>query len=170
VAVAAGHATGSDNGTGWVGTYAPRLPQADGPDGDSLTYVANGLTAYYYHLVNGAYRPRLDDLSKLTYTGGGDTFTLTDLDGDQHVFSGLGPSRPAAQRGEPQSYTDADGVAVAVTAYTPDGHVAETQRTATGGRTAGRQGADRRGPRRPTAVLANGGGPAAQRRPPVAAE
>jgi hypothetical protein len=45
--------------------------------------------------------------------------------------AGFGPSRPAAQRGQFQSYTDANGVTMAVTSYTADGHIAETQRSAT---------------------------------------
>jgi RHS repeat-associated protein len=128
-----GYATGSDNGSGWVDTYTPHLLQADGSDNNSLLYVANGTDAYYYDFNGSAYQPRLDDLSQLTYNSGNDTFTLIDVQGDQLVFSGFASSRPAAQRGQFQSYTDANGVTMAVTSYTADGHVAETQRAATAG-------------------------------------
>jgi RHS repeat-associated protein len=131
-----GYATGGDNGSGWVQTYAPHLLQADGSTSNTLIYIVNGTTAYYYDLVNGSYQPRLDDLAKLTYNSGNDTFTLLDTQGDQIAFSGFGAGWLSAQKGQFKSYTEADGVAMAVTAYTADGHVAEAQRSATvGGQT-----------------------------------
>jgi hypothetical protein len=48
-----GYATGSDNGSGWVDTYTPHLIQADGATNNTLIYIANGDTAYYFDLVNG---------------------------------------------------------------------------------------------------------------------
>ena len=89
------------------------------------------MDAYYYDLVNGSYQPRLDDLSKLTYNAGADTYTLIDPQGDQLVFSGFGSGWLAAQKGQFQGYTDANGVTMSVTSYTSDGHIAETQRSAT---------------------------------------
>jgi hypothetical protein len=128
-----GYATNSDNGPGWVDTYTPHLLQADGSTSNTLVYIANGVTAYYYDLVGGAYQPRLDDLSKLTYNSGADTYTLIDPQGDQLAFSGFGAGWLSAQKGQFQSYTDANGVTMSVTSYTGDGHVGETQRSATSG-------------------------------------
>jgi RHS repeat-associated protein len=128
-----GYATGGDNGTGWVNSYAPHLLQADGQTSNSLIYVVNGTTAYYYDLVNGNYQPRLDDRSRLSYNSGPDTYTLTDTQGDQIVFSGFGTSWLPAQLGQFSSYSNADGVSMAVTSYTSDGHISEMQRAATGG-------------------------------------
>src|SRR5579884_1667491 len=44
----AGYATGSDNGSGWVDTYTPHLIQADGSTSNTLIFLANGNTAFYY--------------------------------------------------------------------------------------------------------------------------
>jgi hypothetical protein len=125
-----GYATGGSNGAGWVDTYLPHLLQADGTDNGSLAYLANGTDAYYYDFNGSAYLPRLDDYSLLTYNSSADTFTLTDPQGDQLVFSGFGGGRPAAQRGLLASYADATGVTLTVTSYTSDGHVAEMHRSA----------------------------------------
>jgi hypothetical protein len=131
-----GYATGGDNGSGWVQTYAPHLLQADGRTSNTLVYVVNGTTAYYYDLSGGSYQPRYDDQSKLTYNSGSDTYTLTDTQGDQIGFSGFGTGWLAAQKGQFKSYTDANGVAMSVTSYTADGHIGEMQRSVTvGGQT-----------------------------------
>jgi YD repeat-containing protein len=129
----AGYATGSVNGSGWVDTYIPHLIQSDGSTNNTIIFIANGDTAYYYNLVNGVYQPLLDDGSKLTYDSGTDTFKLIDTQGDQIVLNGFGTTRPAAQRGEFASYTDPYGTQMAVTSYTTDGHIAEMQRSATVG-------------------------------------
>ena len=105
--------------------------QADGADGNTLVVISNGTTARYYDRGDdGAYQGRFDDPSQLVYDGADDTYTLVDGGGDQIVFSGFGAERPAAQQGEFARYTDADGVTMAVTSYTADGHIAETQRSA----------------------------------------
>jgi RHS repeat-associated protein len=127
-----GYTTGSNNGNGWVDTYTPHLIEVNGST-NTLFVIANGTTAYYYDLINGVYQPRFDDPSHLSYNSSNDTYTLIDGQGDQIVFNGFGSSRPAAQRGELASYTDATGVTMAVTSYTSDGHIAEMQRSTTSG-------------------------------------
>ena len=126
-----GYATNSDNGSGWVDTYTPHLLQADGSTNNTLIFIANGNTAYYYDLVNGVYQPRIDDGSKLTYNSANDTYTIIDTQGDQIVLDGFGSSWLAAQHGQFASYTDPYGTRMAVTSYTSDGHIAEEQRSAT---------------------------------------
>ena len=121
---------GGVNGNGWVDTDTPHLIQADGVDSNTLIVIGNGTTASYYNLVNGVYQPRFDNPSRLTYNGGNDTYKLVDGSGDQIVFSGFGAHRPVAQRGEFASITAANGVTMAVTSSTADGHVTEVQRSA----------------------------------------
>jgi RHS repeat-associated protein len=125
----AGYATGSVNGFGWVDTYIPHLLQADGSTNNTLIFIANGGTAYYYDLTNGVYQSHLDDGTKLTYNSGNDTFTLIDTQGDQIVLNGF--TNPlAAKHGEFASYADPYGTQM-VASYTTDGHIAEMQRSAT---------------------------------------
>src|SRR5579883_2482437 len=119
------------NGNGWVDTYTPQLIQADGSTNNTLIVIANGTTAYYFTLVNGSYQAAFGDPSQLTYNSSNDTYTLIDGVGDQIVFDGFASSWQTAQRGQFQSYTDADGVTTNVTSYTSDGHIAEMQRAAT---------------------------------------
>jgi hypothetical protein len=128
-----GYATGSDNGNGWVDTYVPHLLQADGSTNNSLIYIANGNTAYYYDLINGAYQPSYDNNSQLTYNSSNDTFSLIDSSGDTIVFDGFGSSWLPAQRGQFAGFSDPYGNTMAVTSYTSDGHIAEMQRSETTG-------------------------------------
>jgi hypothetical protein len=123
---------GSDNGTGWVDTYTPHLIESDGSTTNTLIYIANGNTSYYYDLVNGVYQARINDGSKLTYNSGNDTYTLVDTQGNQIILDGFGVTWQTAQKGQFTSYTSQDGVTMAVTSYTSDGHVAELQRSAIG--------------------------------------
>ncbi len=124
-----GYATGSDNGSGWVDTYTPHLLQADGSTNNTIIFIANGNTAFYYDLVNGIYQPRINDGSQLTYNSSNDTFTLIDTLGDQIVFDGFGSSWLTAQHGQFATFTDPYGTQMAVTSYTSDGHIAEMQRS-----------------------------------------
>ncbi len=128
-----GYATGSDNGNGWVDTYTPHLIQAGGwAPNNTLAVIANGTTAYYFDLQDdGSYQGRFSDPAKLTVNSSNDTYTLTDGQGDQIVFDGFGSSWLPAQKGQMQSYTDANGITLAVTSYTADGHIAEMQRSGT---------------------------------------
>jgi hypothetical protein len=129
----AGYAVNSDNGSGWVDTQTPQLLQADGSTNNTLIVINNGTSADYFDLVDGAYQPRFDDPSQLTYNSSTDTYTLLDSEGDQITFTGFSSSRLPAQQGEFASYTDANGETMAVTSYTSDGHIAEMQRSTVSG-------------------------------------
>src|SRR5579884_3169033 len=123
---------GSDNGYGWVDTYTPHLIEANNGSTNTLIYIANANTSYYYDLVNGAYQARINDGSLLTYNSGNDTYTLIDTEGNQIVLDGFGSSWKTAQQGQFTSFTSANGVTMAVTSYTSDGHIAEMRRSAIG--------------------------------------
>jgi hypothetical protein len=125
-----GYAAGSDNGNGWVDTYTPHLIEDNGST-STLIFIANGNTAFYYDLVNGAYQPRINDGSQLNYDSTNDTYTLIDAQGDQIVLDGFGSSWLTAQQGQFAQFTSPGGETMAVTSYTSDGHIAETQRSAT---------------------------------------
>jgi hypothetical protein len=127
-----GYATGSDNGSGWVDTYTPHLMQADGSTNQTVIFLANGNTAYFFdQQSNGNYQSRLKDGTLLSYNSTADTFTLIDTSGDTIVLNGFGSSRPLAQRGELASFTSPGGVTMAVTSYTTSGQIQEMQRKET---------------------------------------
>jgi hypothetical protein len=126
-----GYADGSDNGNGWVDTYTPHLIGEADNNGLHIIVVANGTTAYYFDQVNNSFQSRLNDGSQFTYNSTNDTYTLTDTQGDRIVFNGFGLGWQPAQKGQFVNYTNADGVTMAVTSYTSDGHIAEMQRSAT---------------------------------------
>jgi hypothetical protein len=124
-----GYTTGSDNGNGWVDTYTPHLIEDNGST-NTLIFIANGNTAYYYDLVNGVYQPRINDGSQLSYNSGNDTYTLTDTQGDQIVLDGFGSSWSSAQRGQFARYTSSDGVKM-IASDNSNGQIAEMRRSAT---------------------------------------
>jgi RHS repeat-associated protein len=126
-----GYAARGDNGNGIVDTQTPYLLPVNGPN--TIAEIANGTTAEYFDLVNGAYQPRFFDQSTLTYDSGSGEYTLTDESGDQLVFWGFSPAILLGQQGQFQSFTDPGGNTTAVTARTPDGRPARVQRSSTSG-------------------------------------
>jgi RHS repeat-associated protein len=129
-----GYAAHGVNGNGIVDTTMPYLLPVNGPN--AIAEVANGATAEYFDLVNGAYRPSFFDQSTLVYNTSTNQYVLTDEMGDRLRFWGFSPAIPLAQQGQFVSFTDPGGNVTSVTAYTPGGKIAEVQRgTTTGGTT-----------------------------------
>jgi hypothetical protein len=132
-----GYSFGSSNGYGWVDTQLPYLLQAETGDNTTIIEMSNANDSRYFDLVNGNYRGRFFDQSTLvlrsTPTTSGHEFDLTDSSGDVIRFDDFSGSLPYYQRGQFEGFTDPGGNRFDVVAHTPDGKVAELQRSGPSG-------------------------------------
>jgi RHS repeat-associated protein len=121
--------TGGFNGSGMYNTNQPYLDQING--GNTIAVVTGGTGTTYFDLVNGSYTPRFFSQDQLTHNSSTNQFVGTDTRCDSISFYDFSSSLPANQRGTFNAFVDPAGNVTQVTARTPDGKIAEVQRSTT---------------------------------------
>ena len=117
------------NGRGMFNTDQPYLIQVNG--GNTIIVVTGGFDAQYFDLSGSVYTPRFYSQDQLTHNTGAQEFIYTDTAGDSIDFSDFNTSLPIDQRGSFNAFVDPAGNVTQVTARTPDGQIAEVQRSGT---------------------------------------
>jgi hypothetical protein len=118
-----------NNGSGMFNTDQPYLIQING--GNTIIAVTGGFDSTYFDLTGGTYTPRFFGQDRLTHNTSTNEFIYTDTLGDSIHFNDFSPGLPANQQGSFNSFVDPAGNVTQVTARTPDGQIAEVQRSAT---------------------------------------
>jgi RHS repeat-associated protein len=119
----------SYNGTGMVDSETPVLLQTT----TGVVINSNSTVAHFFDLNGSSYAPRYFYADTFTFNASTNTFTDTDLQGDQIQFYDYNSSWPALQQGHFKSWTDPYGNSVSVVSFTSAGQIAEVQRSATVG-------------------------------------
>jgi RHS repeat-associated protein len=130
-----GYSFGSSNGSGWVDTQLPYLLRAETGDDTTIIEMSNANDSRYFDLAGSGYQARFFDQSTFVHNTAGTNheFDLTDSSGDVIRFDDFSGSLPYYQRGQFEGFTDPGGNRLDVVAHTPDGQVAEVQRSGPSG-------------------------------------
>jgi RHS repeat-associated protein len=118
------------NGSGMFNTNQPYLLQVNGTA--TIVVVTGGFDANYFDQNgSGGYTPRFFSQDQLSHNSSTGEFVYTDTLGDTIHFNDFSPSLAVNQRGSFNSFVDPAGNVTRVTARTPNGQIAEVQRSTT---------------------------------------